>query len=213
MGWLWYLITLLPVIGIVQVGEQAHADRYMYFPLIGLALSVTWGLADILEARGGNVRVTWLTVSTVLLVTGGLAWMQTRYWRDSITLFQHALQVTDENWLAHATLASALMDAPSPDHLREAESHLRVALEIKPNYATAQYNMALVLSDLGDLSSANVHFREALALKPEHIRARLLLCLNLKRLGLSKDLAKERVELDAQRETLPEEVRSALDSL
>lgn len=213
MGWLWYLITLLPVIGIVQVGEQAHADRYMYFPLIGLALSGTWGLADALEARGGSVRATWLTAGTVLLVTGGLAWMQTRYWRDSITLFQHALQVTDENWLAHATLASALMDVPSPDRLREAESHLHMALEINPNYATAHYNRALVLSDLGDLSRANVHFREALALKPEHVRARLLLCLNLKRLGLTKELAKARAELDARRDTLPEELRSALDAL
>lgn len=213
MGWLWYLITLLPVIGIVQVGEQAHADRYMYFSLIGLALSGTWWLAEVLSARGGSVRVTWLTATAVLFVTGSLAWMQTRYWHDSITLFRHTLQVTDDNWLAHATLASALMDAPSPDHFREAESHLRESLRIKPNYVTAQYNMALVLSDLGDLSRANVHFRETLALTPEHIRARLLLCLNLKRLGLSEELAKERAELEAHQESLPAELRSALDAL
>lgn len=213
MGWLWYLITLLPVIGIVQVGEQAHADRYMYFPLIGLALSGTWWLTDALPARGGNMRATGLTAAAVLFVMGSLAGMQTRYWHDSITLFRHTLQVTDENWLAHATLASALMDAPSPDHFREAESHLREALRIKPNYATAHYNLALVLSDLGELSRANVHFRETLALKPEHIRARLLLCLNLKRLGLSEELAKERAELEARRESLPDELRSALDAL
>jgi protein O-mannosyl-transferase len=212
-GWLWYLVTLLPVIGIVQVGEQAHADRYMYFPLIGLAFAATWWVADALSSRSGSPRAAGALATAVLLVMSVLAWNQTRHWRDSASLFRHALQVTDDNWLAHATLAAALMDVPAPERVRQAELHLREALRIKPNYATAHYNLALVLSDLGDLSQANGHFREALALKPDHLRARLLLCLNLKRLGQFEELARELAELDARHASFPLEVQPALDAL
>jgi tetratricopeptide (TPR) repeat protein len=211
MGWLWFQVTLLPVIGILQVGDQARADRYMYFPLLGLAIAGTWLFADVIRACTANPRVPRVIAAVVLLGFSALAWNQTRCWRDSVALFRRALEVTDDNWLAHATLASALMD--DPERIGEAEGHLRESLRIRPNYATAHYNLALVLSDQGDLSQANAHFREALALKPDHVQARLLLCLNLKRLGQFEELARELAELEAQQASLPPEVQSVLNML
>jgi len=211
VGWLWYLVTLLPVIGILQVGDQARADRYMYVPQIGLLIAGTWLVADVVRTSARNPRLAGVIAAAVLAVFTALGWNQTRYWRDSITLFRHTLEVTRDNWLAHATLASALMD--TPDNGRAAEQHLRESLRLRPNNATAHYNLALLLSDAGDLSQANMHFHEALALKPDHIRAQLLLCLNLKRLGLTEELARELSKLDAQRALLPPETQSALDSL
>jgi tetratricopeptide (TPR) repeat protein len=210
-GWLWFLGTMLPVIGIVQVGAQARADRYMYFPMIGLLIAGTWLSADLLRRSFANPRVSQTLATIVLLACCMVSWNQTRHWRNSIALFTHSVQVTDESWLLHATLAAALMD--DPNRFAEAEAHLRESLRIKPDYETAHFNLALVLSDLGDLSQANSHFREAIALKPDHVRARLLLCLNLKRLGLHEELARELAELDAQPASLSAEVRSALDTL
>ncbi|MDZ4689605.1 MAG: tetratricopeptide repeat protein [Planctomycetaceae bacterium] len=210
-GWLWYLGTLLPVIGIIQVGDQARADRYMYFPLVGVLIAATWLTADVIRWCFQSPRVAPVFAAVVLMVSSALAWNQTRYWRNSISLFTHTLQVTDDNWLAHATLAAALMDAP--EQSREAERHLRESLRIRPNNPIAHYNLALVLSDQGDLAQANSHFRQALVLKPDHFRARLLLCLNLKRLGQREELADELARFDALPMSLPAEVRSALDTL
>ena len=211
VGWLWFLVTLLPVIGIVQVGDQARADRYMYVPQIGLLIAGTWLVAEALRMWKVNPRVAGVFATAVLLLFSLVAWNQTRYWRNSISLFTHALEVTDDNWLAHATLASALMD--TPEHSGEAERHLRESLRNKPNNATAHYNLALVLSDHGDLSQANTHFREAIALKPDHIKARLLLCLNLKRLGETEALARELAELNSRQESPPADVQSILQTL
>ena len=105
VGWLWYLSTLLPVIGLVQTGSQARADRYTYIPLIGLSVAVVWGLSEAL-APWPRFRVV-LAAATVVAFAAFTAW-QLRYWRDSVVLYQHAIDVVPENYLAHFNLAAVL---------------------------------------------------------------------------------------------------------
>lgn len=136
VGWLWFLGTLVPVIGLVQVGRQAMADRYTYLPFIGLFLAVVWGVAELAERRRDVLRAV-LTVSSVLAVLA-LAVMtraQTRRWTDSVTLFQHALAVTEDNYLAHLGLAKALA---SQGDREGAAAQYRAALAIRPGLVQAR---------------------------------------------------------------------------
>jgi protein O-mannosyl-transferase len=210
-GWLWFLVTLLPVIGIIQVGDQAHADRYMYFPQIGLLIACTWLIDDALQRNLRGLLARSGVAAILLLASTLLTWNQVGYWKNSLSLFSHALDVTTDNWLAHATLGSALMD--TPDRINEADDHLRESLQIRPNNPPAHYNLALRLSDRGDLSQANLHFHEALRLKPDYVKARILLCVNLKRLGQSEELAREFAGFDTQQQSWPQEMQPAIDYL
>lgn len=124
LGWLWFLGTLVPVIGLVQVGRQAMADRYTYLPYIGLFLAVVWGIGEIVERRAAFRLV--LGVLSVLAILGfaGMTRAQARQWRDSVTLFRHALAVTGDNPLARRGLAKALAAQQEGDHghaVREAQ--------------------------------------------------------------------------------------------
>ena len=162
-GWLWYLGTLLPVIGIVQVGAQAMADRYTYVPLIGLFVLIIWGVFDFAQNRryakvalsGGAVVI----VSVVSILT----WVQIGYWKHSIALFEHALEVTTDNYLAHNNLANALTILGEND---QAMSHYTAALQIYPNYADAHYNKARMLTDQNQIAEAIWHYRKALKINP-----------------------------------------------
>ena len=133
-GWLWYGITLLPVIGIVQVGPQSIADRYTYVPLIGLCMLVTWGVCD-LAARwrhgpGAVGFAALVIVAACLLVT----WRQVGFWRNSYTVFEHALAVTTDNAVAHAYLGKALL---ADGHPQEAWTHFNETLRLEPFPAKA----------------------------------------------------------------------------
>ena len=105
VGWFWYLGTLVPVIGLVQVGAQAMADRYTYVPLIGIFLMATWGVGDLIAAFQTDKAVTTgtaaVTAATVLCVCAVLAWIQVGYWATELTLWQHPLDVMEDNSLAH----------------------------------------------------------------------------------------------------------------
>ena len=150
-GWLWYLVTLLPVIGLVQVGDQAMADRYTYIPLTGLFIMVVWGCADLL-ARGGQTRIATsmiglqtlgaLVAGAVVIAFAACAHVQVWHWRDSVALYEHALAVTKDNAVAHNNLGLALLDRDRP---REATAHFREALRIDPRYSEIRSNLALAL--------------------------------------------------------------------
>ena len=130
-GWLWYLGTLVPVIGLVQVGSQAMADRYTYLTQIGLYMAIAWGAADV---AGSWPYRRWPLAAVSALVVAGLmvcAWQQTRHWRDSETLWTHTLACTSQNPIAHNNLGIALAGRGQVD---EAIAHYRKALEIKPDY-------------------------------------------------------------------------------
>lgn len=164
-GWFWYLGTLLPVIGLVQVGTQAHADRYTYIPMVGLSILVAWGADDL--ARRWRVKPLAVgLMSAACLVCAALAWFQAGHWRNSETLFRHALEVTAENAVAHDNLANYLINVPG--RLPEAVGHLEEALRIDPESAPAHTGLGTALARMpGRLSESLPHFQKALLLAPE----------------------------------------------
>ncbi len=168
VGWLWYLSMLLPVIGLVQVNLQAHADRYTYLPQIGLYLMIAWGVADLSATwryRTQTVGVASIVAIAALAVT---ARAQASYWRDSETLWNHTMAVTKDNYFAHASLADLLMRR---DRLAEAIAHSEEALRIRPGDADAQNNLGLALLQTGDVQRAAAHLEKALAIDPGHMNA------------------------------------------
>ena len=167
VGWFWYLITLLPVIGLVQVGVQGTADRYTYVPLIGLSVVLAWGAPDLLRrcglrSRHGAILGTAAVLVTILLTIR--AWDQTRHWKHGIALFEHALRVTGDNARAHNGLGMALS---SEGREADAIPHFREAVRIEPNYADGYANLAGALALEGEFEEALQNFDRALELNPE----------------------------------------------
>lgn len=151
VGWLWFVGTLVPVIGIVQVGNQAMADRYMYMPLVGLSIMVAWGAprlisATIASAKRGQIALIAASVSALVACTAVTA-NQLAYWQDSLRLFQHALAVTKDNWLAHGNVAISL---GKKGEIREAMTHYRELLRIRPASVEALNNLAWYLASYRD---------------------------------------------------------------
>jgi tetratricopeptide (TPR) repeat protein len=178
-GWFWYLIMLVPVIGLVQVGEQGHADRYTYLPSIGLFLIAVWAAGDV--AAVGQVRL-WRSVAaagTIVIVTAlaCTAFTQTSYWRNSETLWTHALAVTTDNDFAHNNLGYLCVDRGELD---KAMSHFEAASKIRSGKLDPHYNMgtAFVEMNLGDAlarkgqpDEAMAHFERAINLQPDYAEA------------------------------------------
>jgi len=143
VGWLWYLGMLLPVIGLVQVGSQARADRYTYLPLIGIFLAVVFGVRD-MASRWPAARAALPVFATALLaLLSVVSFRQIERWRDSTALFEHALAVTRENHLIHAHLGAVLLEQ---GHFVEGASQLREAVSIRPDFLEAVNNLAWLLA-------------------------------------------------------------------
>ena len=170
MGWLWYLGMLLPVIGIVQISsDAAHADRYTYLPEIGLALAVTWAVAD-LSALWKNRRM--VLGALMVAVTGALiVWghHQTSYWRNDESLWTRALDCTSGDSVAHNNLGTTLSKSGK---LGFAVEQFRKALQIKPDYPDALRNLGVAFFDTGRKEEAIAQYRKALELKPDYVEAR-----------------------------------------
>ncbi|MBM4271309.1 MAG: tetratricopeptide repeat protein [Deltaproteobacteria bacterium] len=165
VGWLWYMGTLVPVIGFVQAGSQAMADRYSYVPLIGIFIMVVWGASELFKKwHYGGITLAVLSgcVLTVLIVFTSL---QVQKWRDTEMLFRHTTRVTDNNFVAHDILGYALLDQ---GRLDEASIQLREALRINPEYASANTNMAVVLMRQGKYEESLSYFRRVSQLRPGH---------------------------------------------
>jgi Tfp pilus assembly protein PilF len=168
VGWLWYLGVLVPVIGLVQVGVAAAADRFTYLSQIGLCLALVWAAADACRSWPYRRWVCGVASVLVLAVLMGCAWRQTSFWRDGETLWTHALACTSRNDVAHNNLAFALQQRGKID---EAAAHCRQALEINPDYAEAHNNLGAALADLGRSDEAIQHYRKAVDLKPDYAGA------------------------------------------
>ncbi|MDF1591307.1 MAG: tetratricopeptide repeat protein [Desulfobacterales bacterium] len=168
-GWLWYLITLIPVIGLVQVGFQSMADRYTYVPIIGLFIMIVWGIPDKFFQQCFS-KAGLATAGSVLLFTLIVAtWGQIRYWENSITLFQHALRVTDRNYFAYNNLGVAL------DNQGKTEAAIQnfiKALQINPDFAHAHFNLGNALAKQGKSEEAIRHYSKVLQLDPGHVDVR-----------------------------------------
>jgi tetratricopeptide (TPR) repeat protein len=164
-GWVWYLVMLLPVLGIIQVGNQAHADRYTYLPGIGIYAAITWLAGECgarLRAGRAVVGCLMVTVLTVLMIC---AWKQTTYWQNGETLWTHALACTTDNFEACNGLGVALNQEGRVD---EAITCLEKAVQINPKGAVAHNNLGLVLLSKGRVDESIVHCQEALQLRPEY---------------------------------------------
>jgi tetratricopeptide (TPR) repeat protein len=163
-GWLWYLVTLLPVIGLVQVGGQAMADRYTYLSLVGLFISIAWGVPSLLANWHQAKKAIALATAVLLLGFATCSVLQVRYWQDSVSLFRHTDKVTSNNDVAHNHLGIALA---SQGELEEAMSHYAEALRIKPREPWVHSNLGIALARQGRLEEAIGHYAEALRIKPD----------------------------------------------
>ena len=168
-GWFWFIGTLIPVIGLVQVGSQSYADRYTYIPYIGLFIMIAWSLpqllAKLLSAKPQRKIVLAVLMLTALTALGISAYKQTMYWNNSSTLFSHTLEVTNNNFIAHNCLGQ---DLYKQGKLVLAAEHFNKALQIKPNYANAIINLGCVSTNRGDLKQAIDYFQKALQMEPDN---------------------------------------------
>lgn len=146
VGWLWFLGTLVPVIGIVQVGRQAMADRYTYIPSIGLALAICWGIPSLVASRRWRTALAGATVLILLTLTA-LTRLQVRHWSDGVTLFRHALAVTQDNYMAHMALAKSLA---AKEDWTGAAQELRNTLALRPGLREARIGLRESLRRAGE---------------------------------------------------------------
>lgn len=171
-GWFWYLGVLVPMIGIVQVGNQAMADRYTYLSMIGVSISIAWTLRELGEPWARRSLVAVVVLSCLLL--GYLSHRQVDVWRDHLTLFQHALRVTEGNYLAHYNVGTHFLRG-SPARLDAARPHLEAAIRFDPMHSDARLNLGVVEFMEGRVDQATRHFEEAVRLAPTDSEARLSL--------------------------------------
>jgi len=164
VGWLWYVGTLVPVIGMVQVGVQARADRYTYVPLTGLFIIIAWGIPELFGKWRYRKVVLVVLAGAVLAAMITATSLQLRYWKNSIALFGHTLDVTENNWIMHGNYASVLAGAGETEKAIEEFSK---ALKIKSNSAEVHTNLGNVLSNIGRLDDAIKHYRKAISLEPD----------------------------------------------
>jgi protein O-mannosyl-transferase len=169
VGWLWYLGTLVPAIGLMQVGRQAMADRYTYIPLMGIYIILAWTAADL--TAGWRSRKYILSITSAVVFSACLAgtWVQVGYWKNSQTLFTHALAVDWNNPLAHNSLGVVFLNQGKID---KATHHFQEAVRINPRHVSAQLNLANVLLSQKQPDQAIVHYKRTVELWPERIDAR-----------------------------------------
>ncbi len=167
-GWLWYVGTLVPVIGLVQVGVQAFADRYMYLPSIGLFIIAAYGTADFFSKRTYHKIVPAVLGISILLGLGVCTHAQVEYWKDSMTLYRRALAVTKDNYKMHTIIASQL---ESEGKFTEAEEHYREALRILPDDPETNFLLGNLLRQQGKLDEAAEAYREAMRYEPDNADA------------------------------------------
>jgi tetratricopeptide (TPR) repeat protein len=184
VGWFWYFGTLVPVIGLVQVGGQAMADRYTYVPLIGLFIMIVWSAAEIFDRGPVKRFIAALSAVVLMLTLSAVSYLQVAHWANSISLFSHAVKVTRNNYLAHLNLGKALHDAGQG---LQAYQHYADALQIHPNLPQAHLNFGSGLLAQGKIGEAMNHFYRALQLDPGLAEAHNNLGLALVRIGNIED--------------------------
>jgi len=169
VGWFWFLGTLIPVIGLVQAGQQSYADRYTYIPYIGLFIMIAWGLPELLSKWRYRKLTIGISMAIVLAALGICTYRQAGYWKNSFTLFSHALKATQNNYIAHINLGnyfSCHNDVPS------AIEHCEKALQIAPNNLYALNNLGYLMTGEGDFKKAIEYLQQAIEVKTDCAEAR-----------------------------------------
>jgi Tfp pilus assembly protein PilF len=208
-GWLWWVGTLVPVIGVVQVGGQARADRYMYVPLVGLAIAVAYSVDALVAARRTS-RPAVATIASASLVAFGVAtWIQVGIWRSDRTLFEHALRVTDGNYVAHFQLG---YDYAHEDRIQESLEQYAACVRLIPDYDRSRNDYGAALMVAGRFGDAAREFRESLRCNPDAALVHFNLAGALLRLG-RKDEAIASLERGLELEPANDARRRQLEDL
>jgi tetratricopeptide (TPR) repeat protein len=194
VGWLWYLGTLVPVIGLVQSGEQAMADRFVYIPLVGLLVIVAWGVPEVVRQWSPRRAAFAVAAAAAVGACAITARLQVNHWADNLALWEHDVAVTGPNAVGEINLAMALEDAGRGS---EAVAHYLAALRVNPRLVDAHNNLGLLLASQGRMAEAIAHYSEALRANPNDANAHL---------NLGKALA-EQGTLDEARAHFSEAVR------
>jgi len=181
VGWVWYIVTLLPVIGIIQVGNQAMADRYTYIPLIGLFIIVAWGLPELLVRFKPALAVA--GIASVIAMSA-VTYVNLGYWQNSITVLEHAIDVTENNRFAEANLGVAYLQKNMYD---QAIGHLEKSLQYDPNDAMSNLNIGVALFRKGKIDEAIIHFEKSRQSNPRDIAVRLNLGVAMTKQGRVKE--------------------------
>lgn len=168
VGWLWYIISLIPVSGLLQVGSQAMADRYTYLPLVGIFIGLTWGVPQMLVHVPGRITVLCTLSCAIVIMFTFLSFRQSGFWKNDMTLFTHAVEVTDGNWLAHSILGRYFFD--NGNMLLTVE-HYTKAIESRPNFPSPLFYLGIALQRLGRFDQALEQFRALVVLKPDMFAA------------------------------------------
>jgi tetratricopeptide (TPR) repeat protein len=168
MGWLWFLVTLIPVIGLVQVGRQSMADRYTYLPSLGILILTAWGVYELVHRWRYHQIILATTAVAVVAVSATLTRRQLTYWQDGETLFRHALAVTQNNYFAHKALGTALLSRNQTD---EAIREFQAAIQLEPDDAEAHNNLGIALLNRGLTDAAAQEFQQAIRAKPDNAEA------------------------------------------
>lgn len=179
-GWLWYVVALLPVIGLVHIGQHSIADRYSYIPLIGLFVFIVWGSASFMRKWPVDDVVWGIVLAAALAVMIALTSTQLRYWKNTVTLLTHAIEVTENNWLALNNLGLAYFNTGRVD---EALWLFSEAVKAKPSYVRALLNLGAAYSMKNDFAAAKYAFIRVLQFEPENEKAHLSLGLTYLQLG------------------------------
>ena len=166
-GWLWYLVMLLPVLGILQVGWQAHADRYTYLPQIGLYFALAWLIGELTVSWRYRHAVLGATGGVVIVLFAAMAWKQTTYWSNTESLWRHGIEVTPGNYIAFINLGDALHPSIGQGRFAEAMVKYEVSLGLSPNHADAENGLASALARQGRNEQAIDHFEKAIAARPQ----------------------------------------------
>jgi protein O-mannosyl-transferase len=167
-GWLWYIGTLVPVIGIVQVGSQAMANRYAYIPLIGLFIMLAWGVPDLLKKWKHRKEILLASSASIILCLSIITWSQVGYWQNNITLYDHTLKITDNNWLIFICRANA---HASLGNYRQAIEDFNRVVELQPDDRMTYFNRGTAHVSLGNYRQAIEDFNRAIKIKPDYEKA------------------------------------------
>jgi len=164
-GWFWYAVALLPVIGIIPGGYNAMADRYVYLPSIGIAIMLAWGVPILFKSENVRKKILLPAAVVFFIIMSVLTWKQCAYWKDSLTLFSHALHVNSRNYHAHINVASYLV---KENNFQEAIYYYDKAIGIKPDKADAYNNRGIVYAKMGRYQLAINDFNKAISLQPDN---------------------------------------------
>ncbi|MBU0664940.1 MAG: tetratricopeptide repeat protein [Proteobacteria bacterium] len=163
IGWLWFLGTLVPVLGLIHVGHQFIADRYTYIPHIGFFIILAWGLSELSNMVFTRNKIFTAVAFTLLMASGIQTWHQLHYWKNDRTLWTRAVEITHDNYIAENNLGSALLQDNLPD---EAKKHFICAIQINSRFDTAYFNLGSALANEGKLNEAIQNYQMALSLNP-----------------------------------------------